>query len=273
MFIFFYLQYNIIKFIVMIMLSFDVLQSKKDLLIEKKNNLLKEKWKIDGEIEQIERNRVSYFRQGDFISISKFKSTESRIKFESRELKNQIRELTNQINELDDQLKEKEFEKINEDYISNKKLSKKDIEIKIDQSKSISQSFDALIKEYSLFLRNVDSHLKKSGSDLWVDDLNHFKTDLENKIHELTGYNDQLKDFKQFDMLISVIEDGETNLKIIKSNFKDCKDLTDRFKLVIDDCNNFIKYSNFNYFCNVFYILLLTNILLCQKQVKLTYLT
>ena len=31
-------------------------------------------------------------------------------------------------------------------------------------------------------------------------------------------------------------------------------------------------YSNFNYFCNVFYILLLTNILLCQKQVKLTYL-
>lgn len=223
------------------MLNFDDLQARKDLLVDRKNQLMKRKWRIEDDLDNLKDTKTSYHRKGDFQSVSNINLTEKRLNNDLYVLKKQISEVNEELDALNIQMKDKEYEKLNEDYISRENLSRKDIERKITKSKNISERFHSLIKEYNSFLETIESYSEKiAKNEVMLDDLNQLKVEVETKIPDLKEYQKQSKDFNQSNELIEIIKENKNHLDDVESSFNDSADLSSRFESAIKNNQEFL---------------------------------
>ena len=227
----------------MFMPNIDDLQLRKDSLVDEKNQALRKKWNLEDEMNQLKETKSSYHRKGDFLTVSDLNLKEKKLQNELHHLKKQLKKVNEELNYCDSKIKNKEFEEINSSYISNRMLSQNDIKRLITKSKDISKRFDLTIKGYVLFLQDIESHSKKvAGNDIWMDELNLLKGEIENSIKDLKNFQKQTSDFEKFNDLFIVLNDADENLKDMKSNFSECIDISLRFEYIIDEYEEFLSH-------------------------------
>ena len=227
----------------MFMPNIDDLQLRKDSLVDEKNQALRKKWNLEDEMNQLKETKSSYHRKGDFLTVSDLNLKEKKLQNELHHLKKQLKKVNEELNYCDSKIKNKEFEEINSSYISNRMLSQNDIKRLITKSKDISKRFDLTIKGYALFLQDIESHSKKvAGNDIWMDELNLLKGEIENSIKDLKNFQKQTSDFEKFNDLFIVLNDADENLKDMKSNFSECIDISLRFEYIIDEYEEFLSH-------------------------------